>query len=316
MSNFWSNLPQPFFALAPLDDVTDIVFRDVVERTAAPDVFFTEFTSTDGLASAGRERVIEKLARNPKSKYPLVAQLWGKEPELYRLAVKDVIELGFDGIDINMGCPEKGIVARGCCGGMIGHYDKAEAIIRATKEAAGDLPVSVKSRLGINEIITEDWYNFLLKQDLAAITVHGRTVREMSKVPAHWDEIAKVVALRDKWAPRTLIIGNGDVENRAEGLKRVKETGVDGIMIGRGIFHNIFAFDLEPREHRQEEMIEILLAHLNAYNETWGGTKSFQILKKFFKVYVNGWYGASELRTRLMETSNAAEVREIIVSYT
>ena len=315
MSMFWSNLPRPFFALAPLDDVTDIVFRDVVEHTAAPDVFFTEFTSTDGLASPGRERVMEKLARNPNSQFPLVAQLWGKDPELYRQAAKDIVTMGgFAGTDINMGCPEKGIVARGCCGGLIGRYDEAAAIIQATKEGAGNLPVSVKSRIGLNTIITEDWYSFLLKQNLTAITVHGRTVREMSKVPAHWDEIAKVVKLRDELAPQTFIIGNGDVENRAEGLERVKESGVDGIMIGRGIFHDIFAFDHEPAEHTEAEMLEILLQHLDAYERTWGQTKSFQILKKFFKIYVNGWYGAAELRARLMEANNPAEVRTILSS--
>ena len=309
---FWSNLPKPFFVLAPMDDVTDVVFRDVVERTAAPDVFFTEFTSTDGLASPGRERVMEKLARNPESKYPLVAQLWGKDPELYRQAAKDVVAMGFDGIDINMGCPERGIVARGCCGGLIGCYREAQAIIEATKEGAGDLPVSVKTRIGLGSIITEDWFSFLLKQDLAAITVHGRTVREMSKVPAHWDEITKVVTLRDELSPQTLIIGNGDVADRAEGLARVAESGVDGIMIGRGIFHDIFAFDHEPTEHDHDEMIAILLEHLDAYEQTWGETKSFQILKKFFKLYINGWYGAAELRARLMEANTPDEVRAIL----
>ncbi len=309
---FWSNLPKPFFVLAPMDDVTDVVFRDVIENVAPPDVFFTEFTSTDGLASPGRERVMEKLARNPDSKYPLVAQLWGNDPELYRQAAADMAAMGFDGIDINMGCPERGIVARGCCGGLIGCYHEAEAIISATKEGAGKLPVSVKTRIGLGSIITEDWFNFLLKQNLAAITVHGRTVREMSKVPAHWDEIAKVVALRNQLAPQTLIIGNGDVADRAEGLARVEESGVDGIMIGRGIFHNIFAFDQQTGEHNQDEMITILLEHLDAFEQTWGDTKSFQILKKFFKLYINGWYGAAELRARLMDVNSPDEVRAIL----
>jgi tRNA-dihydrouridine synthase len=311
---FWSNLPKPFFILAPMDDVTDIVFRDVVERVQAPDVFFTEFTSTDGLASAGRERVMEKLARNPNSSYPLVAQLWGKDPELYRKAAQEVAQMGFAGIDINLGCPERGIVARGCCGGLIGHYDEVEAIICATKEGAGDLPVSVKTRLGLNQIITEDWFGFLLKQDLAGITVHGRTVREMSKVPAHWDEIAKVVALRNELAPQTLIIGNGDVANRTEGMKRVAESGVDGIMIGRGIFHDIFAFGDDQREPDPSEMITILLDHLDRYEADPRQHKSFQTLKKFFKLYINGWYGAAELRTRLMETDTPDAVRAILAA--
>jgi tRNA-dihydrouridine synthase len=311
MSNFWSSLPKPCFILAPMDDVTDIVFRDVVESVAAPDVFFTEFTSTDGLASPGRERVMEKLARNPESRYPLVTQLWGNKPELYEKAAREVAQMGFAGIDINMGCPERGIVARGCCGGLIGCNHEAAEIIKATKAGAGELPVSVKTRIGLDKIITEAWFSFLLQQDLAAITVHGRTVREMSRVPAHWDEIAKVVTLRNELAPNTLIIGNGDVANRADGLRRVGESGVDGVMIGRGIFHDIFAFDSEPSVHSSEEMITILLDHLNRY-EADGQRRSFQTLKKFFKLYINGWYGAAELRARLMETSTPAEVRDIL----
>lgn len=311
----WPNLPTPFFVLAPMDDVTDIVFRDVVERVAAPDIFVTEFVSTDGLASPGRARLMEKLQRNPDSRYPLIAQIWGKDPELYRRAAADIARLGgFAGIDINMGCPERGIVARGCCGGLIGRFDEAEAIIKATKEGAGDLPVSVKSRIGLDRIITADWYGFLLKQDLAAITVHARTVREMSKVPARWDEIAKVVKLRDKLAPETLIIGNGDVPNRAAGLKLAQTTGVDGIMIGRGIFHDIFAFAADPIAHEPAEMMTILLDHLDRYEAAWGDNKSFQILKKFFKIYVNGWNGAAELRARLMEATTPAEVRAILAT--
>lgn len=309
----WNNLPKPFFVLAPMDDVTDIVFRDVVERIAPPDVFFTEFVSTDGMASPGRTRVMEKLERNPRSNYPLIGQIWGNNPDLYRQAAADIVALGgFTGIDINMGCPEKGIVARGCCGGLIGRFDEAEAIIRATKEGAAGLPVSVKSRIGLGSIITEAWYGFLLQQDLAAVTIHARTVREMSKVPARWDEIAKVVKLRDQLAPGTLVIGNGDVMNRTEGLELARKTGVDGVMIGRGIFHDIFAFDTDPREHQPDEMIEILLDHLNQYETKWGDRKSFQILKKFFKIYVNGWPGAAELRARLMETNNPSDVREIL----
>ena len=311
----WPDLPKPFFVLAPMDDVTDSVFRDVVERVAAPDVFFTEFVSTDGLASPGRERVMEKLQRNPDSRYPLIAQIWGKDPELYRRAAEDIVKLGgFSGIDINMGCPERGIVARGCCGGLIGRFDEAAAIISATQAGAGDLPVSVKSRIGLDRVITEDWYGFLLQQNLAAVTIHARTVREMSKVPARWDEIAKVVKLRDQLAPHTLIIGNGDVENRGEGVKLARESGVDGVMIGRGIFHDIFAFAADPIAHEPDEMMTILLDHLDRYEAAWGDGKSFQILKKFFKVYVNGWNGAAELRARLMETTTPAQVRAILAS--
>ena len=310
--NFWQQLDRPFFVLAPMDDVTDVVFRQVVSKYAAPDVLFTEFVATDGLQSPGRAKTMDRLRIEPDLKQPLVAQIWGSNPENYRKSAQDMAAMGgFAGIDINLGCPEKGIVARGCCGGMIGNNALVAEIIAAVKAGAPDLPVSVKTRLGLHEIITEDWFSFLLSQDLAAITVHGRTVKEMSKVPAHWDEIAKVVRLRDKLAPQTLIIGNGDVDNRAHGLALAAETGVDGIMIGRGVFRDLFTFDHAPREHTPDEMMAVLLGHVDLY-EQFGSTKPFHILKKFFKIYVNGWAGAAELRNQLMETNTPDEARLVV----
>ncbi len=313
--NFWQQLEKPFFVLAPMDDVTDVVFRQVVTAAAAPDVLMTEFVATDGLQSAGRERTLERLRIEPNLDRPLVAQIWGNKPENYLLSAQDIAEMGFSGIDINLGCPEKGIVARGCCGGLIGRFDEVAAIIKATKAGAPDLPISVKTRLGNREMITEQWATFLLHQELAAITMHGRTVREMSKVPAHWDEIARVVALRNELAPDTLIIGNGDVIDRAHGLELVAQTGVDGIMIGRGVFHNLFAFASDPKVHLPDEMIAILLDHLERF-EANGSTKSYQILKKFFKIYINGWPGAADLRAQLMDSSSPDEARTILAQVT
>ena len=177
MVNFWTQLNKPFFCLAPMDDVTDIVFRDVVEKVSSPDVFFTEFVSVEGLSSKGRDRVIRRLDRNPESQKPLVAQIWGKDLDAYTKAAEDISKMGFSGIDINMGCPERGIVARGFCGGLIGNYDGVEKIIEATKRGANNLPISVKTRIGLNEVITEEWFSFLLEQNLDAITIHARTVR-------------------------------------------------------------------------------------------------------------------------------------------
>ncbi len=294
-----------------MDDVTDVVFRQVVEHAAPPDVLFTEFVSIDGLQSAGRQRTMERLRIEPDLKRPLVAQIWGNDPEKYLKTARDIANMSFAGIDINLGCPEKGIVARGCCGGLIGQNDQVAAIIAAVKAGAPKLPVSVKTRLGLREIITEDWFGFLLSQNLAAITIHGRTVKEMSKVPAHWDEIAKVVAMRNNMKKDTLIIGNGDVADRAHGLQLAGETGADGIMIGRGIFHNLFAFAANATERTPQQMIAILLGHLDLY-EQYGSNKPFQILKKFFKIYVAGWPGAAELRARLMDSKTPAEVRAIL----
>jgi tRNA-dihydrouridine synthase len=313
--NFWQQLPEPFFVLAPMDDVTDVVFRQLVSEVCPPDVYMTEFVSTDGLQSAGRESTMERLRIAPGSGANLIVQIWGSNPELYYKTALEVSQMGFAGIDINLGCPEKGIVARGCCGGLIGSNDKVAEIIAATKAGAGELPVSVKTRLGLRTIITEQWASFLLGQDLAALTIHGRTVSEMSKVPAHWDEIAKVVKLRDQLAPQTKIIGNGDIESRTHGLRLAADTGVDGLMIGRGIFHDPFVFAEAPAQHSPARMLEILLRHLDLY-EQWGSDKSFQTLKKFFKIYVKGWAGAAEFRAGLMEATNAAQVRQIIAGYT
>jgi tRNA-dihydrouridine synthase len=321
MSNPWKQAGRPRFILAPMDDVTDSVFREVVARAAAPDLMVTEFASTDGfMHPKGRESVERRLCVNESEKalgVPLIAQIWGGKPEYYYETAKELAGRGdFAGIDINMGCPEKGIVKRGCCGGLIKeeNWHTATAIIEATKAGAGKLPVSVKTRLGVDRIITEEWVTHLLKQDIAALTLHGRTVREMSRVPAHWDEIGKAVALRGRIAPGTAIIGNGDVHDRQHAEELAARYNLDGIMIGRGIFHDLFAFAAEPRDHTPEEMKQILLDHVALYEATWGGGKSYEPLKKFFKVYINGFPRAAELRAKLMETKTPAEARAVLTA--
>ncbi|HSX41156.1 MAG TPA: tRNA-dihydrouridine synthase [Candidatus Saccharimonadales bacterium] len=329
MKNFWKDLPKPFFCLAPLDDVSDTVFREVVIRAClsgrqagAPNAVFTEFANTDGyLHPKGRISVQRKLDVNDSERelgVPLIAQIWGANPDHYYQTAKELASTGmYAGIDINMGCPEKGIVKRGCCGGLIKeeNWDNAAAIIQAVKKGGDDLPVSVKTRIGVNKIITEDWISHILKQDIALLTVHGRTVKEMSKVPAHWEEIGKAVKLRDQIAPHTLIVGNGDVESREQGEELAAKYGLDGIMIGRGVFHNLFVFNKEQTDHTPEEMLKILLNHVDLYGRTWGSDKSYQPLKKFFKIYVSGFPNAAELRAQLMGTKTPDEAREIVNSY-
>ena len=320
MKSFWSqNNKKPFFVLAPMDDVTDTVFREIVASVGSPDVTMTEFASTDGYAHPkGRPSVERRLIVNnseKEMKVPIVAQIWGNNPDNYRDMAKDMAASGeFVGIDINMGCPEKGIVKRGCCGGLIKeeNWDNAAAIIKATKEGAGDLPVSVKTRIGVNRIITGDWISFLLKQDIAALTIHGRTVKEMSKVPAHWDEIKKAVVLRNKIAPATIIIGNGDVENIEHGKKLAQESGVDGIMIGRGVLRDIQALTEAPQEMTAADKIRLFENHLKLYQDTWGDTKSFAPMKKFAKLYINGFPGAVEIRSRIMESHSYDEAMEVL----
>lgn len=314
--NFWQNLKKPFFALAPLDDVSDVVFRQVVVKTFKPDVLFTEFTNVDGLMSRGRDKLLPRFEFKPEQ-HPIVAQIWGKESENYTAVAEQLVELGFDGIDINMGCPERGICKNGCCSALINNPEKAKEIIDAVKRGAGDLPVSVKTRCGFNNWKTEEWFTFLLQQDLAAITVHGRIAKEMSTFPARWDEIAKVVQLRDQLAPQTVIIGNGDVQNYEDGLQKAKQSGVDGLMIGRGIFHDLWAFapsDQKP-DLTVKDRMDLLLWHARLFNETWGETKNFAILRKFFKIYASGFNGASDLRAKLMETENISQAEQVVQDF-
>lgn len=315
MKNFWKDLPKPFFALAPMDDVTDTVFRQIVISCGKPDVFFTEFVSCDGLCSAGKEKLLSKLKFNGIER-PIVAQIWGTKPENFFQTAKLVQELGFDGVDINMGCPDRSVLKTGGGGATIKDQKLAKEVILAVKEGARGLPISVKTRIGFEKIQTEEWVGFLLELGLNALTVHGRTVRELSKVPTHWEEIGKVVELRNQMKLETMILGNGDIESYEEGLDRSQQFGVDGIMVGRGIFNNLWIFNSQvyPQDITPEKRLEVLLKHVRLFDMVWGNSKNFAILKKFFKAYVNSFKGASELRGKLMETSSAQEVEEVLGS--
>jgi len=307
--------------LAPMEDVTDTVFRRIVASCGRPDVFFTEFTSVDGLFSKGYQYVSKRLQFTP-DEHPIIAQIWGANPENYFKAAQMLGEMGFDGIDINMGCPEKRVIKQGMCAALIENRSLAKEIIQATKEgidsAGGRMPVSVKTRLGIKSLVTEDWTGFLLDQGIEALTIHGRTVKEMSEVSVHWDEIEKVVKLRDSMNASTIIIGNGDVLSREDALDKVAHYGVDGIMIGRGIFHDPWVFN---REHYGEEValvekIAKLEQHIRLYESTWEGEKPFAVLKKFVKCYIAGHPGSSEMRADLMTTTTYDEILSKIKNIT
>jgi tRNA-dihydrouridine synthase len=311
--SIWKRLKKPFFVLAPMENVTDTVFRRVVAGHGRPDLFFTEFTNTEGLCSKGFERVRKNLEFTEMER-PIIAQIWGNKPEFYLKTSHLLVEMGFDGIDINMGCPERKIVKNGSCGGLIRNPGLAKEIIQATKEGAGDLPVSVKTRIGLGKIETEEWLGFLLEQNIAALTVHGRTVAEMSKVPCHWDEIGKAVGLRDKMKKDTLIVGNGDVLSRREGLEKCAEYGVDGIMIGRGIFKNLWVFREDSPALSYGERLQLLIDHIVLFNSTWGEDKNFEIMKKFYKVYLSGSFEENELRMELMAFRTAEDtIKRIMI---
>ncbi|MEX0649473.1 MAG: tRNA-dihydrouridine synthase [Candidatus Andersenbacteria bacterium] len=307
----WSNLSRPIMVLAPMDDVTDVVFRDVVAREGRPDVFFTEFTNCDALFSEGRQAHIRRLQFTENHR-PIVAQIWGPTPENYYKTARLLGELGFDAVDINMGCPQRNIIKSGSCGALIQNHSLAQEIIAATKEGAGALPVSVKTRLGYDEIQTEDWIGFLLNQNIAALTIHGRTVAEMSSVPAHWDEIQKAVELRDAMGKSTLVMGNGDIESLEQAHRYVERYGVDGVMIGRGIFKNLWLFNPDHQDTSVAYRIDVALSHAAAWEREWGQSRNFEILKKFLKIYIADFPGAAALRATLMETHSIEALTEAL----
>lgn len=314
--NVWRSLPQPFFALAPMDDVTDVVFRQIVDFHAPADIYFTEFANADGLQSPGRSAVEKKLLLEEGSK-PVIAQIWGKDPEAYYKTAKELASRGFAGIDINMGCPVRAVIKNGCCSALIENRALAQELIVATKSGIADakkaVAMSVKTRIGFSKIETEEWCGWLLEQGLDALTIHGRIATEMSKYPANWDEIAKASALRDTVSPDTVIVGNGDVLSTHQGKELAKATNIEGIMIGRGIFKNPWVFNEDDSaEHRPVESVELLVAHLRLWKHTWGDDKPFDVMKKFFKMYIAEWDGASKFRAELMDTQSLDEALTLL----
>lgn len=309
---FWRRLPRPFFALAPMDGVTDTVFRRIVAEAAPADIYFSEFTNATSYCHPQSRRAALNRLKFTGEERPLVAQIWGTEPAHFVRFAKAIAGLGYDGIDINMGCPERRVVKQGACSALIENPDLAARLIAAAKTAG--LPVSVKTRIGFKTVQTERWLGFLLRQDLAALTVHGRTQKDLSRVPADWHEITKAVRLRNRLAPRTLIIGNGDVAGRQDGERLAKRSGVDGIMIGRGVFANPFCFETEPARHGPAELLGLMSRHLELFSQDASDREggNYQRLKRFFKIYVRDFNGAAELRDRLMHTKDVNEAARLL----
>lgn len=310
--NFWVRLQKPVMVLAPMDGVTDTVFRQIVAEVGSPQVFFTEFVPVDAILSKAQEKVIEKSLRYTEIERPIVAQIWGSDPKKFYKTAKIIAKLGFDGIDINMGCPDKNTIKKGACSALIKNPGLAREIIMATIKGAKGLPVSVKTRIGFNKIKTEEWVKVLLQTPITALILHLRTVTEMSKVPAHWDEIRKAVKIRDRINPTALIIGNGDIKSLSEARDKCNQYGIDGVMVGRGIFENVWFFNkhVDITKVTPKEKISLLIKHLELFKKTFGDKRHFELMKKFVKCYVNNFSQALEARQGLMNTKSLNELIE------
>jgi len=323
--NFWRNLQKPIMVLAPLADVTDPAFRRVIAKYGKPDVMWTEFVSADGLFLGGYEHLIKDLAFT-EAERPIVAQFFSGKPEMMRRAAELACDLGFDGIDINMGCPDKSIEKQGAGAGHIKDYKTAQEVILAAMEGAKkdgkNLPVSVKTRIGYNKNELETWIPALLETHPAVITLHARTRKEMSLVPAQWGHVKRAVEIRDTFRDshdnpsETLIFGNGDVTDLADAERKVAETGCDGVMLGRAIFGNPWLFNREISREQVSipDRLRVLAEHTKLFEELLRH-KSFAIMKKHYKAYVTGWDGAKELRMKLMDAKDAGEVGLVVEDY-
>ena len=310
----WNDLKRPFLILAPMEGVTDVVFRQVVARAGRPDLFFTEFTNVSSYASEkGRTNALERLEIAPTDS-PIIAQIWGKNPEHFAETCEALEGLGFSGVDLNFGCPDKHVNKAGGGAAMIKTPDLAVECFRNAKKST-NLPVSIKTRLGWAKVEEyQSWLSTLLNEHPAALTVHLRTKKEMSKVDAHYELIPEIIKLRNKLSPETKLIINGDIKDKSAALKlHEKYPEIDGFMIGRGVFTNPYCFT--DHTATREELMELLNYHLDLYEEKSKTTYlSYEPLKHFFKMYINNFPGASDLRAKLMETHSVSEARAIIES--
>ncbi len=283
-----------------MEDVTDTVFRRIVMSCGVPDVHYTEFTSVEGMFSPGSFAVTQRLVYDESEKQiPLIAQIWGKTPDKYSMAVEKLIDMGFDGVDLNFGCPVAKITKQGCCSALINDFEKVDEILtKVLKAADGKIPVSVKTRCGFDSWKTQEWMEFLMKYPIWQLTLHGRIAKDMSKHPADWSKIAQAVEIRDRLAPDMKIIGNGDIKSLNQADEYIEKYGVDGVMIGRGIFENVWLFDrdIDPANVAKEDWIRKFLEHAELFKFTWEDRKNFAILKKFAKVYIRNFKGSSEIR--------------------
>jgi nifR3 family TIM-barrel protein len=312
MSNFWQKLSKPIIVIAPMANVTDVAFRSMFAKYGKPDVMWTEFVSADGLCSPGRKILLRDLEFS-EAERPIVAQLFTGHPDKMREAATLIQKLGFDGLDINMGCPDRAVEKQGAGAAHIRDMENAIAVLHAARAGAPGLPISIKTRIGYSKNEIDTWIRKLLEQKLPALTIHLRTRKEMSDVPAHWDLMPTIVKLRNEISPHTIIIGNGDVMSMEDAREKIKTSGCDGAMVGRGIFGNPWFFsgrlvsEIPPRER-----LAVMLEHAHTFDSLLGDVKNFAIMKKHFKAYVSGWDGAKELRVKLMECNTLKEVEEVV----
>ncbi|RRK09333.1 tRNA-dihydrouridine synthase family protein [Lactiplantibacillus garii] len=322
---FWSQIAtrarengRPFFTMAPMEAVSNTVFRQVIAQAAAPDAFFSEFVYAKGITDPHTKFPVHgRLYVAPAERQKPVVQLWGNQAENFATGTAALRRLGFEAVDINMGCPDGTVIKNHGGSDLIRHPEWAEAVIAAAKTSG--LAVSAKTRLGYSRVAEyQTWIPTLLRQHVAVLTVHLRTKQEMSKVPAHLEVIDNLIRMRDELAPETLLQINGDIPDYAAGLALARaHPGLDGIMIGRGVFANPFAFESQPQPHDLGELLDLLKIQLDLFDDFARryDVPRFPSLKRFFKIYARPELGATALRNQMMDAKSTADVRKMLAAF-
>ena len=357
--SFWHDIAQPIIGLSPMDGVTDPAFRLMVARYGKPDVQFTEFINVDevchGVDAAWSQLRYDEIER------PIVAQIYGADPDKFYQVAQVVCELGFDGVDINMGCPSKNVSARGCGAALIRNPPLAKEIIRAVQAGVRDwasghrldavglrprvvervkalasartgdgttprrpIPVSVKTRLGYDAVVIEDWAAVLLEERPAAISIHGRTLAQMYRGRADWDAIGRAAKLVRETS--TLVFGNGDVESMDDLVRKVRDTRVHGVLIGRSALGNPWIFRAKARAKAAvsgsavtelppdvplQERFRVALEHARCF-ESLGGASRFSAMRKHLGWYCTGFFKAAEVRAQMFRATSSCDVERIL----
>lgn len=362
--SFWQSLTGPIIGMAPMDGVTDATFRHTVALQGKPDVSFTEFTHVHDVCR-GPEFLLDSLVYH-EAERPIVAQLYGKDPDLFYQAAHAVCELGFDGLDINMGCPSRSVASSGSGAGLIRTPDLAHAIMQATRQGIADwaagqtleraglkpgrveaiqrmneqrqnarplvrdtIPLSVKTRLGYDVAIVDRWIEHLLMDQPAVISLHGRTLQQMYRGEADWGAIARAAEIAR--GSGTLLFGNGDVHSLQDVVRRVRETGVDGVLVGRATLGAPWFFQQkeeartllqqqlpgegpEPATPSLDARFELLLDHARRF-EAACGTGQFRRMRKHLGWYCKGFPHAASLRASMVRVSSASDVEEVLANF-
>lgn len=365
---FWHTLPQPIIGLSPMDGVTDAAFRLVVAVQGAPDVTFTEFTSVGDICY-GPGFLLSSLVYSERER-PVVAQLYGRDPDLFYRAAHAVCELGFDGLDVNMGCPSRSVASSGSGAGLIRTPDLAHAIMRAARQgiqdwAAGQspvaaglkparaeclramnlkrngvatpprrpIPLSVKTRLGYDSVVIEPWVSHLLAEQPAAISVHGRTLEQMYRGGADWMAIAR--AARLVRGTTTVLLGNGDLQSVQDVVRRIRESAVHGVLVGRGALGSPWFFrgkeavraclrsphdaGTEPAGPLDDEIglaerFQVMLEHARQFEALFGRDR-FPGMRKHLGWYCKGFPHAAAMRARMVRVFSSSEVAQVVDEY-